>query len=148
MNPIEANMNLYNTQMGYSSLLPLSGTTTATATAAAGTEGLLPSAVYNSLIADSLPQKTPIKSESTLTYNVPMSRKRSRENSINYPFSSSYSTTTQPHHKNCGSFTFLGEDITLQIHQQQLDIDHLIAQRVSINKFQNVPILVTESPVL
>ncbi|KAL1299978.1 hypothetical protein AAHE18_18G146500 [Arachis hypogaea] len=108
MNSIETNMNLnlYNAQLGYSSLLPLSGTTT-TAAAGVGTEAMLPPAMYSSIAADSLPQqqKTPIKSESTLTYNnIPLSRKRSRDTS--------------------------GEDITLQIHQQQLDIDQLVAQRM------------------
>ncbi|MED6197920.1 hypothetical protein PIB30_061379 [Stylosanthes scabra] len=139
------NLNLYNAhQLGYSSLLPLSGTTT---TAAAGAEVMLPPAMYSSIAADSLPQqqKTPIKSESTLSYNnIPLSRKRSRDtsSSINYPFPSSYPATAsaaaaaavsvQPHHKNggSGSFTFLGEDITLQIHQHQLDIDQLVAQRM------------------
>ncbi|KAL1349128.1 hypothetical protein HN51_025619 [Arachis hypogaea] len=141
MNSIETNMNLnlYNAQLGYSSLLPLSGTTT-TAAAGVGTEAMLPPAMYSSIAADSLPQqqKTPIKSESTLTYNnIPLLRKRSRDTSgsINYTFPSSYpatasTVTVQPHHKNCGSFTFLGEDITLQIHQQQLDIDQLVAQRM------------------
>ncbi|MED6205356.1 hypothetical protein PIB30_016943 [Stylosanthes scabra] len=147
MNPIETtnmNLNLYNAhQLGYSSLLPLSGTTTT----GAGTEAMLPPAMYSSIAADSLPQqqKTPIKSESTLSYNnIPLSRKRSRDtsSSINYPFPSSYpatasavaAVTVQPHHKNAGSgsasFTFLGEDITLQIHQHQLDIDQLVAQRM------------------
>lgn len=125
MNPIEANVNLYNNnniQMGYSSILPLSGTTTATAT-----ETLLPPA-YNSLVAD----KTAMKSDSGLTYNVPLSGKRSRENSNsinNFPFPCYPSSTN----KSCASssfFSFLGEDISLQIHQQQLDINNLIAQHM------------------
>ncbi|KAJ1430751.1 Zinc finger, RING-type [Sesbania bispinosa] len=130
MNPIEANVNLYNnttTQMGYSSILPLSGTTTATAT-----ETLLPPA-YNSLVADSFPHKTAMKSDSGLTYNVPLSGgKRSRENSNsinNFPFPCYPSSTN----KSCASssfFSFLGEDISLQIHQQQLDINNLIAQHM------------------
>ncbi|KAI4323177.1 hypothetical protein L6164_022804 [Bauhinia variegata] len=117
MNPIEANFNLYNTQMGFS--VPLSGTN-------ATTETLLPA--YNSLIADSAAQKTAaMKSDSGLTtYNVSVPRKRSRD-SIN-PFLS-YPNTAQSH-KNCGSFSFLGEDISLQIQQQQLDLDGLIAQHM------------------
>ncbi|KAI4333336.1 hypothetical protein L6164_018164 [Bauhinia variegata] len=117
MNPSEANFNLYNTQMGFS--VPLSGTTTTTDT-------LLPA--YNSLIADSVAQKTAaMKSDSGLTtYNVPVPRKRSRD-SIN-PYLC-YPTTTHSH-KNCGSFSFLGEDISLQIQQQQLDIDRLIAHHM------------------
>ncbi|KDP25113.1 hypothetical protein JCGZ_22648 [Jatropha curcas] len=118
MNPSEANMNMYNSQMGYR--LPLSGTTTTT-------ETLLP--MYSCVIADSIPQKTPIKSESGLTYNhLPMPRKRPRD-SINpllsYP-------THQPNNKTgSGSpFSFLGQDLSLQIQQQQLDIDHLVSQHM------------------
>ncbi|EEF48811.1 probable BOI-related E3 ubiquitin-protein ligase 3 [Ricinus communis] len=115
MNQVEANTNIYNTQMGYR--LPLSGTTSTT-------ETLLP--IYNSVITDSFPQKTPIKSESGLSYNhLPMQRKRSRE-SINpllsYP-------TPQPN-KTASPLSFLGQDISLQIQQQQLDIDHLISQHM------------------
>lgn len=107
--------------MGYSSVLPLSGTTTATDTP------LQAAAAYNSLIVDSVPQKTAMKSESGLTYSVPVARKRSRD-SINYPLPS-YPASSQAH-KNCGFFSFLGEDISLQIHQQQLDIDRLISQHM------------------
>ncbi|KAJ1404667.1 Zinc finger, RING-type [Sesbania bispinosa] len=121
-NPIDASiMNMYNTNAGnYSSLLPLSGTTTAS-------ETLLPP-LYNSFIADSFPQKaTAMKSDnSTLTYNnnnvglVP--RKRSRDTMNNYPL---------PSYKNCGTtFSFLGEDISHHIHQQQLDIDNLVSQHM------------------
>ncbi|KAJ7948915.1 BOI-related E3 ubiquitin-protein ligase 1 [Quillaja saponaria] len=118
MNPIEGNLNLgnqYNTQMGYSTV-PLSGITT--------TETLLPA--YNSVIADSFPPKTAIKSESGVTYNLPVQRKRSRDSIT--PFIS-YTSTPQPH-KNCGSFSFLGEDLSLDIQQQQLDLDCLIAQHM------------------
>ncbi|XP_028799558.1 probable BOI-related E3 ubiquitin-protein ligase 2 [Neltuma alba] len=122
LNPIEANVNPISAQMGYSSVLPLSGTTTATETPLAA------AAAYNSLIVDSVPQKNTMKSESGLTtYNVPVPRKRSRD-SINYPLLS-YPVSTQTH-KNCGFFSFLGEDISLQIHQQQLDIDRLISQHM------------------
>ncbi|KAF7834623.1 putative BOI-related E3 ubiquitin-protein ligase 3 [Senna tora] len=108
MNPIEASMNLYTTahhHNGYnSSLLPLSGITTATE---AAPTALLPAA-YNSLVVDSVPdRKTPpaIKSDSSgLT-------------SYNYKI-------------NANSLSFLGEDISLQIQQQQLDIDRLIAQHM------------------
>ncbi|KAI9116560.1 hypothetical protein K1719_012727 [Acacia pycnantha] len=122
LNPIEANFNPFNAQMGYSSVLPLSGTTTATETP------LTAAAAYNSLIVDSVPQKTAMKSESGLTtYNVPVSRKRSRD-SINYPLLS-YPVNAQTH-KNCSFFSFLGEDVSLQIHQQQLDVDRLISQHM------------------
>lgn len=115
MNHVEANPNIFNTHMGYQ--VPLSGTTT---------ETQLP--MYSSIITDSIPQKTPIKSESGLTYNLPMPRKRPRE-SINtllsYP-------NSQPNLKTASPFSFLGQDLSLQIEQQQLDVDRLISQHVSI----------------
>ncbi|KAK7313884.1 hypothetical protein VNO77_39087 [Canavalia gladiata] len=120
-NPMDASIiNMYNAQTAnYSSLLPLSGTTTAS-------ETFLPAAPpYNPL-----PHKTSaLKSDnSTLTYNnnhIPVSRKRSRDpiHSNNYHFPSSY-------HKNTDTFSFLGEDITLHIHRQQLDLDNLISQHM------------------
>ncbi|XP_019456997.1 PREDICTED: probable BOI-related E3 ubiquitin-protein ligase 3 isoform X2 [Lupinus angustifolius] len=114
MNPIDTNINLYNTtQINYPSVLPLSGTTTTTEN------------VFR-------PPYNTLKSDSSLTYNVPLSRKRSRENSniINYPYSS-YTTTTQNHKKsNCSSFSFLGEDLSLHFQQQQLDINNIIAERL------------------
>ncbi|KAL0008959.1 hypothetical protein SO802_010461 [Lithocarpus litseifolius] len=123
MNPIEANTNMYNNnQMGYTYTVPLSGTTT---------ETMLPAA-YNSLMNDSIPQKAAIKSESGLTYNIPIpiSRKRSRDSMINPSLSFlSHQTTPQPQ-KNCGSFSFLGEDISFQIQQHQFDIDRLISQHM------------------
>lgn len=132
LNPIEANVNPFNVHMGYSSVLPLSGTTTATETP------LTAAAAYNSLIVDSAPQKTAMKSESGLTtYNVPVPRKRSRD-SINYPLLS-YPVNVQTH-KNCGLFSFLGEDVSLQIHQQQLDVDRLISQHVSLSNRYKVEI--------
>lgn len=128
MNPIEANANMYNNnQMGYTYTVPLSGTTT---------ETMLPAA-YNSLMNDSIPQKAAIKSESGLTYNIPIpiSRKRSRDSMINpsLSFLSHHQNTPQPQ-KNCGSFSFLGEDISFQIQQHQFDIDRLISQHVRIHK--------------
>ncbi|XP_027926091.1 probable BOI-related E3 ubiquitin-protein ligase 3 [Vigna unguiculata] len=103
MNSVDANVNMYNAQqIGYSSYFPLSG---------AVTEAVLPSSVYN-LIGNA------VKSESGLTNNnsvvvPPLSRKRSREN---YSYND--------------SFSFLGQDVSLQIQQQQLDIEHLIMQRM------------------
>jgi len=129
MNPIEGDANLYNSQMGYG--VPLvSGTTT--------TETLLPA--YNSVIVDSsVSPKTAapsaaIKSDSGLTFNynsnLSIPRKRSRECMNINPFASSY--PSPPTSKSCGSFSFLGEDLSLQIYQQQLDIDRLISQHVSV----------------
>lgn len=125
MNPIEANSNIYNTQIGgiggYGRV-PLSGTTTTA-------EAFLPSVVYgSSVISDSFPHQKPLinKSDSTLTYNnyennnppLTPSRKRSRE---------SCSAPTP--------FSFLGYDMSFQIQEQQFDIDRLISQHV--NKHNN-----------
>lgn len=129
MNTFEGNTNIYNSssnQMGYG-VVPLSGTITA--------DTLLPA--YNNVFNDSnsFPPKTTttttaMKSDSGLTYNFPtLSRKRSRDSSSIDPFLSPYQTAT----KNCGaSFSFLGEDISLQIQQHQFDIDHLISHHVCI----------------
>lgn len=120
MNPIEANSNIYNTQIGgiggYGRL-PLSGTTTTA-------EAFLPSVVYgSSVISDSFPHQKPLinKSDSTLTYNnyennnppLTPSRKRSRE---------SCSAPTP--------LSFLGYDMSFQIQEQQFDIDRLISQHM------------------
>ncbi|XP_039072051.1 probable BOI-related E3 ubiquitin-protein ligase 2 isoform X2 [Hibiscus syriacus] len=65
MNPIEANWNMFETQMGYG--VPLSTT--------AATQGLLP--LYNSLVTDQKTVAPAIKSESTLTCNNrPLKRSR------------------------------------------------------------------------
>lgn len=121
--------------MGYSSIPPSTIKTTATETM------ILPP--YNSITTDSLPQKTAMNSDSGLTYNVPPLRKRSRDsrdysNSINFPYPNSYISPSTPqqqnNHRSCASsssFSFLGEDISLQIQRQQLDIDQLISQQVS-----------------
>lgn len=128
MNLIEGDANMYNsTGMGYGGVPLVSGTTTA--------ETLLPA--YNSVIVDSsVSPKTAavsaaMKSDSGLTYNytLPLPRKRARECMNMNPFTSYPSA---PASKSCGSFSFLGEDISLQIHQQQLDIDRLVSQHVSL----------------
>lgn len=127
MNTIEGNTNIYNSnQMGYGAVPLSSGTVTA--------DTLLPA--YNSVINESsFPPKTTttttaMESDSGLTYNFPtLSRKRSRDSSIN-PFLSYQTPTNQ---KNCAaSFSFLGEDISLQIQQHQFDIDRLISHHVCI----------------
>uniref|UniRef100_A0A5B7B655 RING-type E3 ubiquitin transferase n=1 Tax=Davidia involucrata TaxID=16924 RepID=A0A5B7B655_DAVIN len=115
MSAIEGNPNIYNTPIQYG-VPVLSGTTA---------ETLLP--MYTSAITDSVPTKTAMKADSGLTYTLPVSRKRSRD-SIN-PFLSLPNGQNLTHNNNrCGSFTFLGEDISLQIQQQQLEIDRSIAQ--------------------
>lgn len=116
-NPTEGSiMNMYNNY----SLLPLSGTTTAS-------ENIIPTQppLYNPFIAESLHQKAAaFKSDSTLTYNnvVSVPRKRSREAINNY--------NSFPSYRNTGTFSFVGEDISPHLHNQQLDIDNLISQHV------------------
>lgn len=113
MNGIEGNGNMYSTAFEYGMVAPLSGTTTVT-------ETLLP--IYGSMISDSAPVKTvTMKSDSGRTYAVPISRKRSRDE-INL----------QNANNRFGSFTFLGEDISFQIQQQQSEFDRFIAQHVRL----------------
>ncbi|KAL2523878.1 putative BOI-related E3 ubiquitin-protein ligase 3 [Abeliophyllum distichum] len=123
MNSMEGfgNVNTYSTPIGYGVVTPLSGTTTAT-------ENIVP--MFNPAITDYVPAKTtPMKSESGLSYAVPVSRKRSSD-AMN-PLLSSFPSVVQNQNANyrCGSFTFLGEDISFQIQQQQLEIDQFIAQQ-------------------
>lgn len=65
----------------------------------------------------------PVKAESGLTYNLPISRKRARDESFMMSFP--------------GNFSFLGQDISLQMHQQQLEIDRFISQHVRIRVHLN-----------
>ncbi|PIN11000.1 putative E3 ubiquitin ligase [Handroanthus impetiginosus] len=118
-NVVEGNGNMFGAPVGYGMVAPLSGSTTAT-------ENFVP--MYGSAITGTLPAKfAAMKSDSSLTY-VPVSRKRSRD-AINSLLSSSPSAVqNQSAHNRCGSFTFLGEDISFQIQQQQLEIDRFIAQ--------------------
>ncbi|XP_073283198.1 probable BOI-related E3 ubiquitin-protein ligase 3 isoform X1 [Primulina huaijiensis] len=111
----------FGAQMAYGVVAPLSGITTAT-------DAALP--IYCSTLADTFPVKTAaMKSENWLGSGVaPVSRKRARE-SVN-PILSSYPNVAQNQSANnrCSSFNFLGEDITLQIHQQRMEMDRLISQ--------------------
>jgi len=114
------NVNMYGTPFGYGAVKPLSGTTMAT-------YNIMP--MHNSAIADSIPAKTPLmKSESGISYAVPVSRKRSSD-AMNPLLSSFTGVQNQNANYLCGSFTFLGEDISFQIQQQQLEIDCVIAQQ-------------------
>ncbi|KAL6975084.1 RING-type E3 ubiquitin transferase [Sarracenia purpurea var. burkii] len=123
MRVIDGNLNVYNAQIGYG-LPPLSGTTTDT---------LLP--MYSSSITDSLPAKTTMKADSGLTYALPISRKRSRD-SINPLISFPNGQILNHSNNGCGSYIFLGEDISLQIQQQQFEIDSLIAQHTEKVRFE------------
>ncbi|XAR67282.1 hypothetical protein NMG60_11001976 [Bertholletia excelsa] len=114
---IEGNRNFCNTApVGYG-LGPLSGTTTDT---------MLPT-MYSSVVTDSIPVKPAMKADSGLTYALPVSRKRSRD-SINPSISFSNGQVQNRNSNRWSSLTFLGEDISLQMQQQQLEIDSLIAQ--------------------
>lgn len=61
--------------------------------------------------------KAPVKAESGLTYNIPVPRKRSRDwmNSQQSVFDVS---------------SLFGEELSLQMQQQQLEIDRFIAENV------------------
>ncbi|KAL9159871.1 hypothetical protein ABFS82_08G162800 [Erythranthe guttata] len=118
MNGVEGNGNVFGVPIGYGMVAPLSGTTTT------ATETMVP--MYGSAIAGAFPVKNPaaMKSESGVTYNVPVSRKRSRETINSLPGG----VQNQSVGNRCGSFTFLGEDISFQIQQQQFEIDRFICQ--------------------
>lgn len=105
MNSYETNMNLYNTQMGFG---------------IHGLESIIP--FSNSTIADPIA----MASESGLTCNLPAPRKRAREFSIQTLPISNIEKNGTPFHL----FSFLGEDVSFQIQQQQLEIDRFISQHV------------------
>lgn len=123
------NSNMYGEPLGYGLV---SGTTTTTA------DTLIPPQMYNTTIAwDSIPVKTP---DSGLTYStVPLvvSKKRPRDAAsvgiannhrlLSFPANNTNNTNPKP----CGSVTFLGQDFSSQIHQQQSEVDQLIAQHVN-----------------
>lgn len=132
MSAMEGNLNIYNTLPPGYGLPPLSGTTTDT----------LPFPMYGSAVTDSIPAPKPaMKADSGLTYAFPVSRKRSRDSTnplVSFPNGQilNHSNTSNNHSSNCGGFfTFLGEDISLQIQQQQLEIDRFLTQHVRIPHF-------------
>jgi len=108
MNTTDTNFtNMYN---NYSSLLPLSGTTTVS-------ENLIPSQSpsNNPFITDFLRQKiSTVKPDTIFAYNnnvVSFPQKRSRDSINNYPF--------------------INEDFSQYIHHQNTDIDNFISQHVN-----------------
>lgn len=121
MNGMDGNANVYGTPVGYGGVPLLSGTTT---------DSFVP--VYGSGVTDSFPMKShcAMKADSGLTCNFPVSRKRTRDE-IN-PLLCFQNNQSLNQLNRSGSYTFLGEDISLQIQHQQLEIDHFIAQHVSI----------------
>lgn len=133
MNGVEGIGNAYAAPAGFGMLPPLSGTTTAT-------ETMVP--MYCSAMAETVLAKTmpAIKSDSGLTYAVPVSRKRSRD-AVNPMAPSIPGGVNHPAAQNNrrGSLTFLGEDFSFHFQQQQLEIDRFIAQHVrnrSFSKFR------------
>lgn len=152
MNSIEGNANIYNTAQALGYGMPLPGNFVA------AENNFVPSAINDSVNFSSFPKNVARKSDSGITtysnvYNhqttTAFSRKRPREamndnnnnsnsnnnnqffsysNPINFANSAQQSVATN---KNCSSsFSFLGEDISLQVHQQQFDVDRLISQHM------------------
>lgn len=109
------NMMNNNVQMDFG--LPLSGITT---------DSLLPFYTNNSVPVDWMPEAT-MKADSGLTYNNNNNniRKRSRD-----PVADYNNITRKLCRTNNCSVSFLGEDLSLQLQQQQLETDRLIAQHM------------------
>ncbi|XP_075478254.1 putative BOI-related E3 ubiquitin-protein ligase 3 [Primulina tabacum] len=120
MNGVEVNGNVYGTPMAYGVMTPLLGMSTATGPAVP---------MHGSAFSNTVTQKAlAMKSDSGITCAMPVSRKRSRD-----PVSPLLSTFTnvlpsQGANHRCGSLTFIGEDISSHIQQQQLEIDLIISQ--------------------
>ncbi|KAA8544769.1 hypothetical protein F0562_019527 [Nyssa sinensis] len=101
----EANAVIYHAQTG-TSVLPFCGEMP---------ETFLP--FHQSLVSDSNHAKTSMKADSGLTYNLPAPRKRSRDISFDQ------------FNNNLLEFSsFPGEDISLQIQQQQMEIDRILTE--------------------
>lgn len=124
MNGFDGLGNVYGTPIGYGVLPPSSGTVTAM-------ESMIPA--YGTAMTEAAMAKTAaVKSDSGLTYAaIPVSRKRTRD-AINPLVSSDPNgVCNQTANNRCGgSVTFLGEDLSLQFQQQQLEVDRFIAQHV------------------
>ncbi|KAI6690208.1 hypothetical protein NL676_027036 [Syzygium grande] len=143
--PVEANAGMYSSQPVYG--LPLSGTSTADSL-------LFPLYSHNlnahlaaaRALDEPLHLKTsaagaaaaPLKSESGITYinnnttALPSlsssSRKRPRDSNQALSFSTA---EIQPDGRSgCGRFAFLGEDVSLHVQHQFLDVDRLISQHM------------------
>ncbi|XP_038900738.1 probable BOI-related E3 ubiquitin-protein ligase 2 isoform X2 [Benincasa hispida] len=118
--------------MGYGSpLTAFNANATAVETAA-----LFPP--MDSFPAAVLPASTGVvmKSDSGITYNLPIPRKRGREHHNSNRFVS-YPSSHVHSQKNCGcNLYFLGEDISIQIQQQQIDVDRLISQHMERVKME------------
>ncbi|MFS7922302.1 putative transcription factor interactor and regulator C2H2 family [Helianthus anomalus] len=64
--------------------------------------------------------------DSNLTHTLPVSRKRSRDSSYNMCSFSDAQDVNRRLVDQCDRFTFLGDDISSQIRQQQLEIDQFV----------------------
>lgn len=91
--------------------------------------GLLPMYVSPGMMMDTIPA-TGLKADSGLTYSLPISRKRSRDSSSFDPTVLSFPNAQFVNQNQNATFTFLGHDISMQIYQQQLEIDRFIALQV------------------
>ncbi|KAF9587438.1 hypothetical protein IFM89_002619 [Coptis chinensis] len=97
---------------------------------------------YNSALVNMVPETmettTTMKAESGVTYNNNLcsssgARKRSRDSfaiSINNPLMDLSGSRKLCRNNTATTFSFLGEDISLQIQQQQLEMDYMIAQHM------------------
>lgn len=74
---------------------------------------------------DALPPKIAMKTESGVTFGVPPARKRTREESN--PALMTHQAFQSVNNR-CGFVGFLGEDISSQLLQQQLEVDQFITQ--------------------
>lgn len=81
---------------------------------------------HQSLLCDSVQAKNSMKADSGLTCNLPAPRKRSRDSFEQF----NDSLRTPPKNNPIEFSSFLGEDISFQIQQQQLEIDHIVALHV------------------
>lgn len=124
LNGVECTGNVFASQIGYGLAAPHPRSNTQAAEFVVPVYGspAITATVINAV-------KTPaMKSECVLT-DVSISRKRSREamNSILLKFPGDVQDQNAAN-QNYSSFNFLGEDISFQIQQQQLEIDRFIVQ--------------------
>lgn len=83
--------------------------------------------LYLPVVCDSAQPKTSLNTNSGLTYNISVSRKRSRDSLSQMYATPNFPAT--PKDNSASQFTsFTGEDILPQIQQYQLEIDALISQ--------------------
>ena len=92
-------------------------------------ESLLPTSYPQAMV----PVKTCMKADSGVTYNVPVPPRKRCIDSLNQNISTYPVPDFQPNNNMPGQLlSFVGQEIPLQMHQHQLEIDHIVAQHVSI----------------